>query len=72
MVRRRTPGPSPAAAEPQPWPWTIGTKPSMPGKRGSSSRLATSAMRRHTVTEQFTEATMPMKLRVPTRPSARR
>ena len=50
----------------------MGAKPSMFGKRGSNMRFAMSAIALQTVEEQLTEAMMPMKLRVPTRPSGRR
>ncbi|MNS75335.1 hypothetical protein D3C86_1409030 [compost metagenome] len=56
---------------PQPLLWANAATPSTLGYAASRSGVKCAAMCLITVAEQFTEDRMPMKLRVPTRPSGR-
>lgn len=56
---------------PQPLVCANAATPSTCGKAASRSGVKCAAMFLMTVAEQFTDDRMPMKLRVPTRPSAR-
>ncbi len=76
MVRWSTASPSPSGSTAHPTPCVRGTTPSMLSKparaSGWMSRRKASATAWTTVAEQFTVLITPMKLRVPTRPFARR
>ena len=62
---------SPVISMPQPMEWLKATTPSTFGKSASRSGVNHSAILWTTVAEQLTVDSRPMKLRVPTRPSAR-